>query len=648
MTIFSAAHAQTEKPESPRQLHWTEAHLTCTRTGPAVRCLSDTDGHPVLDGLNGITPHGSIAVVGIHGHAGLIDTTGHLLLPAEYSYITPFEGSEPPLFELTQYDHNDSGPAREGACDATGHILVPVEYEDIHYIPGVQRFVVKQQKKESLLDNQGQPIKDTTYDDIDDPRFANKGDIPLLWTVQQGDRHGAIDPISGRLLIPLDNWELQNRGPFILAEQGDAQGAFDSHGKAVLPVTTGQRISWWPEGKLLIVNNSDTSYALDVQLHEVIPQKRFDTLDPLGNRLAAYKDGKAGLLDAQLQTRVPLQYAGIGEIRAGDHTLFVPHTTDAKDTKQFGVMDGDGKVLIPLVWDSLDLTNLHPPDSTPDDETEVPAYFIVIKNDKRGLISPAGTVWLPAKFDEIEPVDRGESRLIATKDGHAELVDGWTGKVLLPPLYDSLSELNGMYLLLAGKNGKVGILTETGAPLVPLIYDKLIDSSGMDNTVLLSLGEKTVKLQLQHTPNGVWIAQPASGSVLDSAGDDNPVAKIEHVAITERYVPAPYSTEQQVLDGFRKGDLREAVWPSLQLSNTQGFIFFGEFAKATIPFLPNTFMRCSNADGFALVDAPVGAKQEACQNQSLRHFTFRHTGPDTLHCEECTSLAIPDTWVRPK
>ena len=650
LAVFSAAHAQTEKVESPRQLHWPEAHLTCTRTGPTVRCIADGDGKVVIDGLDSIHPHGSIAIVGLHGHTGLMDTAGHLLLPAIYSFISPFEGDGPQLFQLSQYDENGTGPSRQGACDATGHILVPIEYEDIHYISGVQRFVVKQQGKESLLDNQGQPIKGTTYDDIDDPRFSDKADSSLLWTVSQGDRHGAIDPSSGRLVIPLGSWELRNRGPFILAEQDDAQGAFDSQGKPVLPVTTDQRVSWWPEGKLLIVNTSDTSYALDTQLHEVIPQHRFDTLDPLGTRLAAYKDHKGGLLDSQLQIKVPLQYAGIGKINAGPNTLFVPHITDAKAANQFGVMDGDGKVLIPLEWDSLDLTSLHRSASTPDREilSDVPAYFLVSKNDKFGLLSPVGAVWLPAEFDTITAIDRDDPRLVATKDGHDELIDGWTGKVLLPPIYDHLSLLSGFELIFAVKNGKVGILTETGAPLVPFLYDKYVDSSGIDNDVLLSLGEKTIKLLLHRNPNGSWTAQPTSGSVLDTPGDDNPVAKIENAAITERYLPENYSTEKQVLDGFRNGDLREAVWPGLQLSDTQGFIFFGEFAKAQTPLLPNTFMRCPATDGFALVDAPMKANQEACQNKALRRFTFRRTGPDTLHCEECTSLAIPDTWVRPK
>ncbi|WP_158821250.1 WG repeat-containing protein [Granulicella sp. S156] len=651
--VFSAVHAQTEKVESPRQLHWPEAHLTCTRTGPTVRCTADGDGSVVIDGLNGIHPHGSIAIVSIHERTGLMDTTGHMILPATYYDISPFEGDGPPLFRLSQNDKSsESSPILEGICDATGRILIPLEYEGIRYIPKVQRFVIKQHGKESLLDNHGQPIKGTTYDDIDDPRFSDKADSSLLWTVRQGDQHGAMDPTSGRLVIPLGSWNLRNHGPFILAEQeqDDAQGAFDSQGKPVLPVTTDQRVSWWPEGKLLIVNTSDTSYALDTQLHEVIPQHRFDTLDPLGTRLAAYKDHKGGLLDSQLQIKVPLQYAGIGKITAGPNTLFVPHITDTKGANQFGVIDGDGKVLVPLVWDNLDLTNLRPPASTPGDETrpEVPAYFLVSKNDKSGLLSPAGAVWMPAEFDAITAIDRDDPRLVATKDGHDELIDGWTGKVLLPPIYDHLSLLSGFELIFAVKNGKVGILTETGTPLVPFLYDKYVDSSGMDNDVLLSLGEKTVKLQLHRNPDGSWTAQPASGSVLDAPSDDNPIAKIVKAAITERYLPENYSTEKQVLDGFRNGDLREAVWPGLQLSDTQGFIFFGEFAKTQTPLLPNTFMRCPATDGFALVDAPMKANQEACQNKALRRFTFRRTGPDTLHCEECTSLAIPDTWVRPK
>ena len=632
-------------------MHWQEAHLTCTRTGPTVRCIADADGTVVIDGLDGIHPHGSIAIVSIHGRTGLMDTAGHMVLPATYYDISPFEGDGTPLFRLSQDDKSGESPsAIEGVCNATGHILVPPQYKDIDYIPSVQRFVVKQHDKESLLDNQGQPIKDTTYDNIDELRFSSKANSSPLWIVRQGNRHGAIDPTSGRLVIPLGRSNLQSRGPFILAEQDDAQGAFDSQGKAVLPVTTDQRVSWWAEGKLLIVNNADTSYALDTQLHEVIPQHRFDTLDPLGNRLAAYKDHKAGLLDAQLQMKVPLQYAGIGMIHAGPGNLFVPHITDANGTNQFGVMDGDGKVLIPPTWESVELTNLQPHASTPDDAAvqEIPAYFLVSKDSKFGLLSPAGAVWLPAKFDTITALDNDDPRLVASKDGHDELIDGWTGKVLLPPVYDHLSLLSGYNLLLAVKNGKVGILTETGAPLVPFLYDKYVDSSGMDNDVLLSLGEKTVKLLLHRNPNGSWSVQPASGSVLDTPNDDNPVAKLENAAITERYLPAAYSTEKQVLDGFRNGDLREAVWPSLQLSDTQGFIFFHEFVKTTIPLLPNTFLRCSSADGFALVDAPFNANQAACQNSSLRRFTFRRTSPDTLHCEECTALAIPDTWIRPK
>jgi hypothetical protein len=650
VSLLPAVNARAQARQ-PSQIQWPEAHLTCSPHGNTLRCFLDAGGTIVLDGFESLSPQGNVAIVRSRGKWSLIDTKGRNILPAEYDYIHRFEGEGPALFHLSEFG-GEGHSSLEGACDATGRIIVPVKYQDVRYVPSSRRFIVKRSERSSLLDAEGRTLSGVALDNIDEPLGNEK--FPL-WIVRQGKKSGAIDPASGHLTIPLGDWSLQGHGPFIIAEQeDDSQGAFDLQGKPVVPITEGQQVSWWDGGHLLIVNtgsgDQDDSYALNARLNEIIPHHHYAVMKPYGDRLAVYDGTHWGLLSSQLAIVAPLQYDRLNSLHTGPHSLFVFGTASQGDNFKYGVIDSDGKTIISSAWDSINLTLLNPPGTATHAERmpDAPAYYVVSKDQKLGVFSSTGALLLPVEYDEIEPVDQEDSRLVAIRNGHAELVDGWTGKVLLPPDYEMLKLLDGYdNLLLARKAGKLGILTMAGTTVVPFVYDAFIDSDALSHTVLLAQNKQTVKLTLTRSVNDLWTANSSSKELLGKPCDSNPVVNLIHPPVTECYLPEHFSTEQQVLNAFHHGELREATWPSLQISDKQAFLFLGEFPSARLPLLPNILPLCQTAKGFEILLTSKGSKAttQLCQDVSQHRLTFSHSNSKTLYCKECAALDLPDIWV---
>ncbi|GGH11500.1 hypothetical protein GCM10011586_30230 [Silvibacterium dinghuense] len=608
-----------------------------------------TDGSTVFDDVESFSVQGSVAIIDIHGKWRIIDAKGHNVLPGEYDFISHFDKDGPALFLLESWEKNTE--TVEGVCDSSGQILIPVKYREVHYIPAAQRFIVTQNNKDFLFDANGHNLMETGFDSISKP-FA--GEKNSLWVVREGPEEGAIAPATGHLLIPLGKWLLQSRGPFIIAEQDDAQGVFDHDGKPILPMAEDQQISWWEEGHLLIVNTgsgeTDDSYALNADLQEVIPHHRYAVMKPYGKRLAIYSNEKWGLLSPQLAVIVAPQYSAINELHQSDNSLFLIDVPKQEGAHQYGVIDSNGKIILSPAWENINLKLL--PANTPaadgDKRADVPAYYIVSKGQRFGLLSATGDTLLPTEFDSIESLDEDDPRLVATRNNRAELVDGRTGKQILPPDYEELSLLDGYSdLFLAKNSGKLGVITASRETLIPFAYDAFVDGDSLEHTLLLSQHGQTHRFTLIRS-NDHWATRSTTQDVLGLPCDTNPVVNITRAKTTECYLPKPFSHEQQVLDGSHNGLLREATWPSLLLSQTQAFIFLGEFATAELPLLPNTLPLCRDTKGFSILLTSKSSQDDPtlCQSSSLHRLTFIRTTPTTLHCNECSEHNIPDTWIR--
>ena len=74
------------------------------------------------------------------------------------------------------------------------------------------------------------------------------------------------------------------------------------------------------------------------------------------------------------------------------------------------------------------------------------------------------------------------------KDGKLGLIDQ-TGKEIIPPIYDEVGSFNQQGLALVKKNGKRGLIDTTGKEIIPLIYDGWIE--------LNTLSEELIRITVQ-------------------------------------------------------------------------------------------------------------------------------------------------------
>lgn len=223
-------------------------------------------------------------------------------------------------------------------------------------------------------------------------------------------------------------------------------------------------------------------------------------------------DGKTGLISADGENKIGLRYDDIGLIDT-EYKLYY-----AKNDDLIGVLNGNGKVIVYLEYNSLGI------------ERESFPYDSI----KHNMLL----------YENCIPIMKYEARQSVDKDGKSITIQikKWgladkIGNILLNTEYDSIGyvetntgdkSINNVVIIpkikgiVIGKDGKYGVVDSIGKMIIPCEYDKIysITNEGKDEFYLEQEG-KTIKLDRYIADNKIQVYEEKentsnSGNTVDT------------------------------------------------------------------------------------------------------------------------------------
>lgn len=95
-------------------------------------------------------------------------------------------------------------------------------------------------------------------------------------------------------------------------------------------------------------------------------------------------------------------------------------------------------------------------------------YFVVVKDNKCGLLNERGEIVISASYDQIEPYD--DTRFSVSDNGKSGLLD-LSGNIIIPTKYDKISDWGYCYKVTL--DNKSGVIDTIGKVLIPVEFDKI-------------------------------------------------------------------------------------------------------------------------------------------------------------------------------
>ena len=244
-------------------------------------------------------------------------------------------------------------------------------------------------------------------------------------------------------------------------------------------------------------------YGLQDESGQTILSPKYDYIQISDDeRLRYLHEGCWGLLDRQ--GKVIVSHDKYDNIWSASYGYYVI----VKDDKH-GLIDADGNLLIPPTWDDFDCYGI-----SFLDEGFTQPILIARRDDKYGAINNHGQVIIPVEYEEMSPLKQGLISVCAENEGLKDGLKDENGNTIIPIEYDESSiEVAGNGLIIAAKSGYYGCINRQNQTVIPFKYED-IESCGPELCA--------VKLS----------EQPERWNCINKAGElllDDPCERIEYV-----------------------------------------------------------------------------------------------------------------------
>lgn len=323
------------------------------------------------------------------------------------------------------------------------------KYQQVRYI-SFDIYRVKRGNKWGVINQTGEEIVPITYDYISDGRY-NIG----VFFARSGNKWGAFR-IDGEILLPLEysriEWVSENN--LILASKPNSYMLYDRTFNKMFP----QEYDYFYlslESKLFIVG-LNSKFGLINFNGESISPLQYEQFIACRNGYCQMKlNGKLGFINLSNEVVIPFEYDEL-EYHA------IGNTYVARKNNQWGVIDINNNVIV-----SFENNN------TIERIISNPKQFIVSQSNKYGIIDYTGKVLVPPMYDTFVQ-NTTKNFYVVSRDEKYGFIDS-LGKIIAPLIYDYAAGLWGG-LAIVKRNNKYGAIDSSGKEVIPLIYD---DYSGM-------------------------------------------------------------------------------------------------------------------------------------------------------------------------
>ena len=437
----------------------------------------------------------------------ILSPDGNVLLPFEYSGVTPFGQNVLLEKEHQRFIYTSNGmvkpynflsviswrnlndklkPAQTlegkfGYINDNGTFVIDAIYDEAKdFDQGVA--IVKKDNLYGFINEKGELIQPIAY------QIPNLNQKPTTLLVQKKSLYGYMD-YQGNQLIDCQYESIAPFGKFMRAKRNGKWGWIDQQEKAVIPFQFDfienyekgkERFRYQNDGKLGWINYQTTKnelqtlseWADDIEISEadvrnvrvgnyfglinqsnefIIPVRYetkivFDKFE----KAVVKENGFWGMVDKGGNIVIPTIYQE--RFRFGKNQLACVLKND-----KYGVVDYNGNIVIPTIYDSFIYTDYE--------------YWTVKKNNKYGITDDKGQLIIPIEYEKVFPYINHLA--LAKKDGQWGYINE-LNQPIIPFEYQVLNSfIDGRAM--AKKNNYWGMINPDNETILPFKYDNLVE-----------------------------------------------------------------------------------------------------------------------------------------------------------------------------
>jgi hypothetical protein len=305
-------------------------------------------------------------------------------------------------------------------------------------------------------------------EEMDVPNLGEPSTIfngEVIFLNKSTHRYGVYNSRIKKLVIPVEYERIEISTPGMFIVYKDRRYAvIDSLGQVLLPPDF-EAITRFTGGALVYNNKKYAQYS---STFKPISGFIYDGYNYLGNILILQKDGKTGILDPNGKVIVPFKYDQLDLYN--NREMQTPMAVVSQNGLK-GAIDLQGKLLLAPQYELLMpecVVNGSSNDLYPDgmfSKNRPNRYFFYKKDGKFGLLDNHLNVLLPNEYDKLLPSD-DDGLVCMEKGGKWGIMNSRTKKILLPMEYDWKPVFTSGYFQII-RDRKYGLCDETGKVIIP-------------------------------------------------------------------------------------------------------------------------------------------------------------------------------------
>ncbi len=403
-------------------------------------------------------PSVGCAIVKKKGKWGLIDSSGKVVRPCEYTWMARSDNGI--RVNAGGYVNKSNYPegGKWGFLSISGKEILPLRYTDVY-----ENYT----KEIYAVSSKGLRAYNLNGEEVITPEYEKVQVLSDTYTpVEIDGQWGLIDHSGKEVVRPQYNQIESTNYQNLFVVKIEQKWGF-LHGKELLL----RRYDYI--GHLDIydgyidVSEDDKEGLVDSTGKEVVPLRYESIFRYSGGYMCIKLNGKYGFIDRTGREVIPPRY---------DYAfIFSEGYASVQNNGKYGFVDTTGKEVVPLRYDKVrDFTS---------------GYALVMLNSKCSFIDHSGREVIPPRYDDIEDFSEGFAAVML--DNKCGFIDS-TGREVVPPRYDNVGCFTQGYAVVQMGN-KYGFIDRTGKEVIPPRYERIssIVNGYIKVTKEQTLGDKT-------------------------------------------------------------------------------------------------------------------------------------------------------------
>lgn len=350
---------------------------------------------------------GDLATVWIDRQYGAINTSGKLVIPIRYDYVSI----------LNQGVAKVSRNGKVGLFDADGKQLTEIKYDEINsYEDGLSRVFIRVGQfgdSYGFVDRTGKEVIPLIYNKAES--FSDG-----LGLICKDYKWGVVNR-GGRIKVApkYDQLHPFSEGLFA-AKLSNKWGFIDSSGKTILPFTFAEASSF--KNGLAIVSQSGKYGFINRKGQYLFPGKLEGVRHYTGNYAAARLQGKWGFIDRKGNFIIQPQFDEVEDMQEGKLIVRL--------NEKWGVMDINGKYLLQPIYERLD---------------DISGNIIAVRLDgKWGYVNLQGKTLVVPAYSQAKPFSEGLAAVSYYDMGGLFFIDSTGKRIIDGPFRNAYRFKNGV------------------------------------------------------------------------------------------------------------------------------------------------------------------------------------------------------------